>query len=134
MPNPRLFLRDIERSECEELLASARLGRLGVVVNGRPEIFPVNYHVRHEVVFASTGGTKLHAGLEWPWVAFEVDEARPDDTGGWSVLVVGRAEELTDHAEIERVKALGAPLWDAGAPTHWVRVIPERVSGRRVTR
>jgi uncharacterized protein len=134
---PRLLLVDIDRAECERLLAAATMGRLGVVVNGRPEIFPLSHAfdaARHEVVFATTERTKLHAALDWPWVAFEVDEANVDDTGGWSVLVVGHAEEITDATEIERVSCLRGPLWNAGSPTHWMRITPEKVTGRRVTR
>ena len=48
---------DIARTECEDLLAAATLGRLGVVVDGRPEIFPVNHVYDREsgcVVFPTT--------------------------------------------------------------------------------
>ena len=29
--------------ECEDLLAASSVGRLGVIVDGRPEIFPINH-------------------------------------------------------------------------------------------
>jgi nitroimidazol reductase NimA-like FMN-containing flavoprotein (pyridoxamine 5'-phosphate oxidase superfamily) len=137
MTTPRLLLVDIDQAECEQLLAAATIGRLGVVVNGRPEIFPLRHAFdseRHEVVFATTERTKLHAALDWPWVAFEVDEANSDDTGGWSVLVVGHAEEITDATEIDRVSRLRGELWNAGAPSHWMRITPEKITGRRVAR
>jgi nitroimidazol reductase NimA-like FMN-containing flavoprotein (pyridoxamine 5'-phosphate oxidase superfamily) len=35
-------LEEIESGECFEFLAAERVGRLGVVLAGRPEIFPVN--------------------------------------------------------------------------------------------
>jgi nitroimidazol reductase NimA-like FMN-containing flavoprotein (pyridoxamine 5'-phosphate oxidase superfamily) len=69
------WLIDIPANECADLLSTAGLGRLGVIVNGRPQIFPVN-HVYDRpsgcVVFPTKAGTKLHAALDWPWVAFEV--------------------------------------------------------------
>lgn len=34
---------EIPPEECEELLTGAVLGRLGVIVAGRPELFPVNH-------------------------------------------------------------------------------------------
>ena len=70
------WLIDIPTTECNTLLAEARVGRLAVVVDGRPEIFPVN-HVFDEtdgtVAFPTNANTKLHAALSWPFVAFEVE-------------------------------------------------------------
>src|SRR4051794_39037559 len=37
------FLLELGINECERLLAAASLGRLGVIVDGRPAIFPVNH-------------------------------------------------------------------------------------------
>ena len=74
------FLVDIPPEACADLLEGATLGRLGVIVDGRPEIFPVNHvydRPSGHVVFPTNDGTKLHAALDWPWVAFEVDGARP---------------------------------------------------------
>jgi uncharacterized protein len=49
------------------LLAAATLGRLGVIVDGRPEVFPVNHVYDHEsgyVVFPRKARTTLHAALD----------------------------------------------------------------------
>jgi nitroimidazol reductase NimA-like FMN-containing flavoprotein (pyridoxamine 5'-phosphate oxidase superfamily) len=128
---------EIPRAECEELLASATLGRLGVIVDGRPEIFPVHHAydaASCSVVFETTARTKLHAALNWPWVAFEVDDVAPEGVGGWSVLVVGRAEEISNPGEIERIAALHPGLWSAGDQARWLRIVPTKVTGRRVIR
>jgi nitroimidazol reductase NimA-like FMN-containing flavoprotein (pyridoxamine 5'-phosphate oxidase superfamily) len=130
------WLIDISTDECTQLLAATNLGRLGVVTGGRPEIFPVNHVYDRQsgcVVFPTKTGTKLHAALDWPWVAFEVDGLDPDGQGGWSVLVVGRAEELTDAAEIERIAPARRVLWGAGSGSHWVRVVPSTMTGRRIS-
>jgi hypothetical protein len=37
------YLLDLSRDDCIDLLASASLGRLGVVVDGHPEFFPLNH-------------------------------------------------------------------------------------------
>jgi len=130
------FLLDLGVNECERLLAVASLGRLGVVIDGRPEIFPVNHvfdSVTHRVVFPTRTGTKLHAALHWPWVAFEVDGEEPDGSAGWSVLVVGTAEEVTDAAQVARVTDLRHVAWGTGTGVHWIRVDPSQITGRRIS-
>jgi hypothetical protein len=49
------------------------------------------------------------------------------------VLVVGRAEEITEPEVAERAAERRVALWAVGAYTHWVRVIPERITGRRIS-
>jgi nitroimidazol reductase NimA-like FMN-containing flavoprotein (pyridoxamine 5'-phosphate oxidase superfamily) len=133
----RLMLIHMERDECEERLASTRLGRLGVVVEGRPEIFPVLHAFDpsdRTIVFQTNERTKLHAALDWPWAAFEVDALESEDgSKGWSVLVVGRAEEITDPSEVARVAKLG-PLWTSSDRVRWIRIVPDKITGRRADR
>lgn len=130
------WLIEITPEECEDLLASSALGRLGVVVDGRPEIYPVNHvydRTSGSVVFPTNAQTKLHGALDWPWVAYEVDGAEPDGDGGWSVMVVGRAEEITDPDEIARVAEERHVLWRPAGSVHWVRIVPSKVTGRRIS-
>jgi uncharacterized protein len=130
------WLMDISRQECDKLLASTPLGRIGVVVDGRPEVFPVNHVFDRSsctVTFPTNDRTKLHAALSWPWVAYEVDGVEPDDTGGWSVMVVGRAEEITDEADIARLARQRRVLWRPGEVSRWVRIVPSKVTGRRIS-
>jgi hypothetical protein len=47
--------------------------------------------------------------------------------------VVGRAEEVPDPAQAERAAGRRVALWAVGAYTHWIRVIPERITGRRIS-
>ena len=78
-----------------ELLRSAQVGRLAVIVNDHPEIFPVNYLVdRGTVVFRTAEGTKLAAVAFGSNVAFEVDGYEPDKGVAWSVVMKGRASEI----------------------------------------
>ena len=61
------YVVDIGPEDCADLLASSSLGRLGVIVDGRPEIYPVNHVYDREtgcVVFPSNPRTKLRAALE----------------------------------------------------------------------
>lgn len=130
------WLIDIAPDECADLLATAELGRLGVIVHGRPEIFPVNHvYDRHSgcVVFPTKHRTKLQAALDWPWVAFEVDGLDPGGSGGWSVLVVGQAEAVLDPDDVARAAGERRVLWVSGPGIHWVRIVPSKVTGRRIS-
>lgn len=130
----RTLLTDIPPDECEALLAATPLGRVGVIVGGRPEIFPV-HHVFDErtgtVTFPTNVGTKLHAALEWPFVSFEIDGIGADGCG-WSVLVVGRGELVGDD-EVARLESQRHVLWRGGAATRWLRIWPTTISGRRIS-
>jgi nitroimidazol reductase NimA-like FMN-containing flavoprotein (pyridoxamine 5'-phosphate oxidase superfamily) len=129
------YLIDVGPEECADLLDEASVGRLGVVVDGRPEIFPVAHVYDRDtgcVVFPTNVGTKLHGALHWPWVAFEVDGLEADGTAGWSVLVVGRSETVTDPQLIDRASRRRSILWRTGGGVRWVRIVPSKVTGRRI--
>lgn len=124
----------LDRSECFLLLAADDIGRLGVVAGGRPLIVPVNYAIDGEsVVFRTDAGTKLDAGLRAP-VCFEVDSFDRRRRAGWSVVVSGRLEEVTpyDAATYERVRQLPVEPWEGGEKAHWMRLVPDTITGRRV--
>ncbi len=124
---------ELPKSQCFELLARERLGRVAVVDDLGPVVFPVNFVLdRHMVVFRTDEGTKLDAACRASRVAFEVDGTDTAAHTGWSVLVRGEAIEVTDPAELARLRKL--PL-DPGAPgvkAHYVRILPAAVTGRRI--
>lgn len=131
--HPTTALIELTRSECDELLTSSVIGRLGVLVDGRPEVYPVcHVYVDGSVAFPTNAGTKLHAALSWPFVAFEVDAIEPDGLSGWSVIVKGRAEEVTEAAEIERLSGVRTVAWRSSGSEHWIRIESSEVSGRRI--
>jgi nitroimidazol reductase NimA-like FMN-containing flavoprotein (pyridoxamine 5'-phosphate oxidase superfamily) len=77
---------------CLELLASVHLGRIGFHADGELVILPVNHAMDgQDVVFRTSGGSKLAAAGEQGLVAFEVDAYDQETRSGWSVLVTGRA-------------------------------------------
>ena len=125
----------IDDDQCYRLLATQQIGRLGVNAEHYPLIFPVNYGLDNGVIVIRTGaGTKL-AAADHANVTFEVDEIDQRNRSGWSVLVRGLAEEVTgDHrAEfVRRTHAAGATPWAPGEHGHWLRLIPQHVTGRRI--
>jgi nitroimidazol reductase NimA-like FMN-containing flavoprotein (pyridoxamine 5'-phosphate oxidase superfamily) len=116
--------------ECWDLLAGMTLGRLVTSVDGRPEIFPVNYVVqRRTILFRTSEGTKLVSAAMNNQVVFEVDEH--DVAEGWSVVVKGTARSLRTDEAIEEAERAQVLSWTAAEKSHYVRVIPETVTGRR---
>ena len=132
----RTWLEELDGRTCAELLAVSWMGRLAVTVDDHPEVFPVNHAfdpVTGDIAFPSRTGTKLHAALSAPWVAFEVDGVMEHDSSGWSVLVIGRAEEMTDPRDIERMTGLRHARWALSEHSRWLRIRPVRVTGRRIS-
>jgi hypothetical protein len=84
------------------------------------------------VLIRSASGSKLHAILRSPRALFEIDGAHPDGRIGWSVIISGVAEEITDQAELRRVEQLELEPLAPGYKGHWIRIRTNTVSGRRI--
>lgn len=131
--SPGARLEAISEEECRQLLAATKIGRVAVTVGAVPAIFPVNHAVLDgAVVFRTSDGTKLDAALRGTVVAFEVDEADPDKEVGWSVVVVGVAGQIHEPDDRARARALNLRPWAPGERDHYVRILPEMISGRRI--
>jgi uncharacterized protein len=125
---------ELTKSECFELLARERLGRVAVVDDLGPVVFPVNFIFdRHMVVLRTDEGTKLDAAVRGSRVAFEIDGADPATCTGWSVVVRGEAVEVTGPAELARLRRLPLHPWAPGAKAHYVRILPAALTGRRIS-
>jgi nitroimidazol reductase NimA-like FMN-containing flavoprotein (pyridoxamine 5'-phosphate oxidase superfamily) len=123
----------IDPDECLALLERHHIGRIGVVVDGQPLVLPVNYAMSgSDVVFRSDEGTKLHGALGGR-VAFEIDGHDNVYHEGWSVLVVGRAEAVSDRARLRQYEQLPLVPW-TGPKARWVRIHADAVTGRRIVR
>jgi uncharacterized protein len=124
----------LDREECLRLLAGDEVGRLVVIAGTTPTIFPVNYGLDGDtIVFRTDPGTKLAHGPR-ARASFEVDSFDHDRRAGWSVVASGRLEEVTqyDAAVFDRVRTLSIEPWAGGDKAHWMRLIPDRVTGRRI--
>jgi nitroimidazol reductase NimA-like FMN-containing flavoprotein (pyridoxamine 5'-phosphate oxidase superfamily) len=123
-------------SECRELLKEHHFGRLAFLdaVGVLPVIIPVNYLLDEDtVVFRTDAGSKLHAAVRGAPVAFEVDGVDQDRQVGWSVVVRGRAEEVTDPVKLAELRQSPLVAWHPSANSRYVRVKPSQVIGRRIT-
>lgn len=122
---------ELTTSQCWEYIRQAPIGRLAVIADQHPEIFPINFVVdRGSVVFRTAEGTKLRAALESAAVAFEVDGY--DDRLGfaWSVVLKGSAARLESIGEVLASEELPLFPWQAGEKNHFMRIEPVETSGR----
>src|ERR1700729_274651 len=88
---------ELSYDECLRRLATRSIGRLGVMVGNYPQIFVVNYRLDDFiVVFRTHAGTKLDAANHAN-ISFQVDHIDETTRTGWSVLIQGMAEDVTDR-------------------------------------
>ena len=133
-PIDREGLEILGTDECLRLMARAKVGRIAFVDAGEPMVLPVNHALDgHDVVFRSASGSKLDAAWGARPVAFEVDAFDELGRVGWSVLVRGTADIVTDPRECERLDTLELRPWaDAVPRSEWIRIRPTEISGRRI--
>jgi nitroimidazol reductase NimA-like FMN-containing flavoprotein (pyridoxamine 5'-phosphate oxidase superfamily) len=123
----------LSEDDCLTRLRSVDVGRVAFDVDGRIEIFPVNYALEGRIVVFRTGaGTKLHEAPNRP-VAFEVDGWDPATGISWSVVVRGRAEEVTTNVgrAAEHLRWLPVHPAAPGTRLHWIGIRPAEITGRR---
>jgi hypothetical protein len=120
---------ELSAAESWTLLRGSVVGRLAVIVDDRPEIFPINHVVDHDsVVFRTGTGTKVAGAVGHP-VAFEVDGYDVDTASAWSVVVKGHAQEVNLPYDV----LFELPLipWHTAPKPYFVRIEPDGISGRR---
>ncbi|HEY2642283.1 MAG TPA: pyridoxamine 5'-phosphate oxidase family protein [Galbitalea sp.] len=128
--SPQGPVTEIADAESWALLQTHSVGHLGLSVDDRPEIFPVNYAVdAATILFRTAAGTKFESLLANRFVAFEVDAE--GDNGTWSVVIKGTARPLSEPEDIAAADLIAFPAWVPTAPYVYVRIAPETVRGRQ---
>ena len=123
----------LSEAESARLLKTQTIGRIALVVDGRPEIFPVNYVFDEGVVvFRTSSGLKLERGPYTP-AAFEVDHVDASTGVAWSVVVHGTAQDISDSLDTvsERLRTLAVKPAAPGPRHNWMAVYADRITGRR---
>ena len=124
----------LDEDECLELMGTVPVGRVAVSVGALPAVFPVNFALYgRRIVFRTGKGTKLDAAVRHAVVAFEVDHFDALYHSGWSVLAVGRADDVTDNLELIGGDGRVRP-WVGGERDHYLAIEAEFLSGRRIIR
>ncbi len=134
MDDGGIVVDELTEEECTELLGAHHFGRIGLVYSGTQLIFPVNYVFEDgRVAIRTAPGTKLAAAAQGH-VAFEIDGIDETARTGWSVLVSGVGYEVTDAVDeaSEDLRRFPVDTWAPGQRSHWIRVEPTNISGRRL--
>ncbi len=126
-------LKQLTKDECLHLLASVSVGRIIFTRRALPAAELVNFVLdQGDVVIRMDRGTKIAAAIRETIVAFEADDLDPARQAGWSVTVIGRSQEVTAPAVIDRLKQLCLSSWVPAGREHFFRISPEIVNGRRL--
>ncbi len=129
----------LSEAECLELVAGQDIGRIAFTGRFGLTVLPVNYRLHDGSIVFRTGqdspmDTDLRTGLEHGeyQVAFEVDEIKAGTREGWSVLIHGPAHHVTDAEERTAVAGSGVAPWTGGSKEQFMRILPTRITGRRI--
>jgi nitroimidazol reductase NimA-like FMN-containing flavoprotein (pyridoxamine 5'-phosphate oxidase superfamily) len=128
------WLQTLTREECLTLLGHMSFGRVVYTEGALPSCTPVNYALDGAAIaFRTAPGSRLARATADAVVAFEVDDVHPTTRSGWSVLVTGVSQAVREPSAILRLEQLGLAPWiGADDRSHWVRITPTIVSGRRL--
>ncbi|GAQ50262.1 pyridoxamine 5'-phosphate oxidase family protein [Streptomyces acidiscabies] len=128
---------ELDSAEALRLLGSVSLGRVVFTRQALPTVRPVNHVLVDGAVVIRT---HEHAALTLHTVrgdgmgvvvAYEADDIDPHTHLGWSVVVTGYADLVTDPAELALYDALLRP-WVDRTMEHAVRILPALVTGVRL--
>jgi nitroimidazol reductase NimA-like FMN-containing flavoprotein (pyridoxamine 5'-phosphate oxidase superfamily) len=124
---------EIREAECLAILGRHSLGRIAIVIDGQPQIFPVNYAINGRIIAIRTAaGSKLSHGPDSK-VAFEIDHYDSSTGAGWSVMVQGVAVDATDSFDDVSWAARGVaprPLAPGSKP-YRIAIESSKITGRR---
>jgi uncharacterized protein len=101
-----LKVEDMSPADMHALLQRENFGHLGCARDGRPYVVPMHFaYDGKELYFFTTQGMKTQYIDANPQVCLQVEEV--NDTTHWrSVMVVGRATEITGTEEMQRAMKL----------------------------
>ncbi len=141
-----LKVEDMPPAEMHALLQRESFGHLGCARDGRPYVVPMHYaYDGKELYFFTTEGMKTQFIEVNPKVCLQVEEIT-DSTHWRSVMVIGKAEQLTNAEETQRAMkhiternpsltpAISATQLDAlgrAVDIALYRIIPELIDGRK---
>jgi nitroimidazol reductase NimA-like FMN-containing flavoprotein (pyridoxamine 5'-phosphate oxidase superfamily) len=132
-PPGQPVLETLTPAECFDLLSPGGVGRVAFTTADGPVVLPVNYAMAGQTVIFRTAPDTLLAGYLDCLAGFEVDGLDEALSQGWSVLVTGRAVRVSSEAEVRHLERhAGVRPWAGGARDVYVRIIPRKITGRRI--
>ena len=101
-----LKVEDMAPAEMHALLQRESFGHLGCARGGRPYVVPMHYaYDGKDLFFFTTEGMKTQFINENPQVCLQVEEVT-DSTHWRSVMLNGKAEQITGNEEMEQAMKL----------------------------
>jgi nitroimidazol reductase NimA-like FMN-containing flavoprotein (pyridoxamine 5'-phosphate oxidase superfamily) len=126
-------LEPLSPGECVDLLRTRSLGRVGLSAGSLPYVLPVRYVVDGERILMRTGlDTRMAAATKDAVVAFQVDAFDDDLDAGWSVLVQGRARDVSGSSPVEPAAEQVLSSWVGRSPARCFAIPLELVKGQRM--
>ena len=140
-PGEPAVLEVLDEAECLRLISAGGIGRIAFTGRFGPTVLPVNYQLHQGTIVFRTAEDSptdedLRTGIanaEYK-VAFEIDDFSLAAREGWSVLVQGALHHVDSPAERASLRGAGVEPWAGGPRELFLRVIPSRISGRRISR
>jgi nitroimidazol reductase NimA-like FMN-containing flavoprotein (pyridoxamine 5'-phosphate oxidase superfamily) len=129
----------LDEAECLRLIAPGGIGRIAYQSRFGQAVLPVNYMLHDGAIVFRTA---LHSALDEDLqtgiadaeykVAFEIDQLDMVGRQGWSVLIQGPAHRVESEAERASALKAGVQNWAPGNRELFVRIVPSRITGRRI--
>jgi len=141
-----LKVEDMTPADMHALLERESFGHLGCARDGRPYVVPMNYaYDGKELYFFTTEGMKTQFIQSNPQVCLQVEEIT-DSTHWRSVMLIGKAEQITGAEEMQRamkliternpsltpaISATQLDTWGRAVDIALYRINPELIDGRQ---
>lgn len=117
------------------LLGQGGIGRVVFDDESGPIALPVNFRMLADDVVFQTGDGSISAAIaSGRTLSVEVDHFDDTLAEGWSVLVRGHAQVVTDPQEMRSIDQLHIESWAGQPQPTSARVICKEVTGRRIRR
>lgn len=122
----------LPRGEALELLGTVPFGRVAFMRRGQPAVRVVNHLVDGGAIIIRTSGWSdlASAASGGAVVAYEADHIDAERQAGWSVVVRGPAQEVSEDEAARWMERLST--WAPGPRDFVVRIDPVFVSGIRL--
>ncbi len=129
----------LDEAECLRLISPGGIGRIAYASRFGPAVLPVNYKLHDgAILFRTVEHSPMDEDLRTGianaeyGVAFEIDDFDQAARMGWSVLIHGAAHHVQPGPEREAALRAGVESWAGGERELFVRIVPTRVTGRRI--